>query len=329
MQKPQATTKERIAEVAPSLNSMVKMHNEGTYHEGSEALNAKITQVIQDNALIEPKNCPPEKVATIPSNREFALLIPADVSFLVKTFSTNGFNPELWKALACTAPSDLSIANEWRQANVRVVGKSHGLLAPITDPEALELFTARGSHGSAALRCIKLGALCSHAELADVHGRISMAKVCELQPTLKPVLEHGAQYSVIPGDLEVAVPGLMQVLSRLGNASNAVYRLPTALQHCARIHSLANTFADLDDCWERVAKVAVIGMEPTFADDVLKYINFVQAWSGGKNPHVLRDLEAYEQSLSDRRRLSPNDLLLLSKVDLMQAPRIVPASCLS
>ena len=69
MQKLQATMKERIAEVAPSLNSMVKMHNEGTYGEGSEALNAKINQVIQDNALMEPKTCPPEKVATIPSNR--------------------------------------------------------------------------------------------------------------------------------------------------------------------------------------------------------------------------------------------------------------------
>ena len=43
----------------------------------------------------------------------------------------------------------------------------------------------------------------------------------------------------IPGELELAVPGVFQLLSRVGNVINTSFRLQTTLQACKRIHQLA------------------------------------------------------------------------------------------
>ena len=113
--------KERIAEVAPVLQEMVKQHNDGSFPEGVEAFNAKLMKILADADLIESKQIPLEKVAVIPSNREWAMLIPADVQSLIKTFSLHGFNPQIWDALACTAPS--VHAEAWKKANMDLIEK--------------------------------------------------------------------------------------------------------------------------------------------------------------------------------------------------------------
>ena len=66
----------------------------------------------------------------------------------------------------------------------------------------------------------------------------SKAKLLELQPSWREPLEKSCLYKIIPGELELAVPGLLACLSRIGNASHDVYRQRTALQLCARIHSI-------------------------------------------------------------------------------------------
>ena len=113
----------------------------------------------------------------------------------------------------------------------------------------LELFTARGSHVIGALCCIKVPASrCNYPELTDASGKVSMSRKVELQKSVRVPPETGSWYKVVPGDLEVARLGLMLVLSPIGNASNAVYRLPTSLQFCARVHAVDKTFAGQQDC---------------------------------------------------------------------------------
>ena len=71
--------------------------------------------------------------------------------------------------------------------------------------------------------------------------RMAKAKLLEAQPSWKEPLEQGVLYEIIPGELKLAVPGLLTCLSRIGNASHDVYRHQTALQICNRIHSIIKT----------------------------------------------------------------------------------------
>ena len=69
------------------------------------------------------------------------------------------------------------------------------MLAPIKS-EILEIVTARGSHTTAAVRCIKLGSKGVHEELCT-DGEISYNQVIERQPSMKEPMDKGLQYTVI------------------------------------------------------------------------------------------------------------------------------------
>ena len=105
----------------------------------------------------------------------------------------------------------------------------------------------------------------------------------ERQPSLRAPLEDGVFVKVIPGELELAVQGLFQLLSRTGNVSNRSYRIQTTLQSCCRLHQLAVQYGDAQDAnWEKIELQASIGMAPEDARNVSKLRAFVTHWSGGK-----------------------------------------------
>jgi hypothetical protein len=63
------------------------------------------------------------------------------------------------------------------------------------------------------------GACSIHPELANQNGQVSKAKLLELQRGWRGPLEKGLLYKILLGELELAVPGLLACLSRIGNAS--------------------------------------------------------------------------------------------------------------
>ncbi len=140
-------------------------------------------------------------------------------------------------------------------------------------------------------------------------------------------IRKGCPYDVVKAELVMACPRLMEVLSRTGNAGHTVLRVQTALQHCNRIHTLVATkqMNNQSIAWEQIAKQACIGMGPDFMDSALKFCDFVRVWSGGKDGHILKNLEAYERTLKVKRKLYASDLSSLSKIDLLEAPKYVPA----
>ncbi len=101
-----------------------------------------------------------------------------------------------------------------------------------------------------------------------------------------------------------------------------MHRTQTALQGCKRVHMLAvarQRFAGKDDVWEDVAKIASIGMGPDYIGTAKAYCQFVQKWSGGVSGHLLENLEACERVLDMKRKISPNDLRNMAKIDLLEA----------
>jgi len=264
-----------------------------------------------------------EKLGCHPKNRYGAGLIPADVHYVLEQgFLANGFNPTKWECLTLSIPDSEKAA--WLAFNQQLVQQSEGFLADIVD---LDLVTGRGSHGTAALRAIKYGAMAVGTK-GTAAGRVSMASCLELQPSLAKPLQDGILVTVLPGELEQAVPGLFAVLSEVGNVSNSVFRLNTALQTAIRCHQMASSFgAGADINWDQVAKLASRGLPQREAEKLPDLCSFVQVWSGGDSAHILKGLEVYEKSLSVRRKIRFEDFGKLAACKLEDVPNIVPVAC--
>lgn len=305
------------------MRALVRQHQLGEYPEGPEALNAKMTKIIHDAGLAEVKVSTVDRVGCFPDNRHGAMLVAVDVhSILSDGFATNGWNVQKWECMCLTIPD--SVSASWKQANIDLVKRSDGLLPEIID---MELVTGRGSHGASALRCMKFGCTAIDPKVADEHGKVSLSKLLEKQPSLKEPVHQGVPVTVIPGELELACPGMFAVLSEVGNASNSVYRLQTTLQTCVRIHSLANQSLDPEaPDWALIRKQASIGLGKNEAENIDDLCKFVAKWSGGHDGHILQDLETYEKSLTSRRKLRSSDLEKLASVNMDDAPYIVPVT---
>jgi hypothetical protein len=313
----------RIEEVAPGLRVLVKQYNDGTFPEGDEALNKLLTDTIKDAKLSEVKKLSIEKLGCFPGNRFKAGLIAVDMHYVLKEgFFQNGWNPQKWECMALTVPP--SKKEEWTAVNHQLVKQANGLLPSISD---IEHVTGRGSHGTSALRAGKYGckAICPKSPLADQNGNVSYHKLVEKQPSMKSPMDDGVDVTVMPGELELAVPGLFSVLSEVGNVSNSVYRLNTTLQIAVRIHQMALQHED-DPDWDLIAKQAGKGMHRHEADQLSDLCSFVKEWSGGADGNILQELEAYEKTLDVRRKISFKDLGKLAECRLDDYPHIVPAA---
>lgn len=310
--------------VAAKLRDLVRAHEEGTFNGGVEALHSLIIKTIEDAGLFVSEIRHVSVVGVHPDNREQAMLVPMDVHDLLLLFQENGYNAALWDALAVSIPQG-PVGEEWRKKNAEVVAGSEGQLADV-DASSLEILTGRGSHGTAALRCVLFGAASPHKSLVDKHGQVSKAMLLQHQPSWEQPLEHGLLYRIFPGELEIEVPGLLAALSRMGNAHHDVFRQKTALQMCNRIHRILKCKTGKVDV-DAAAHIACQGNGGTqYLPQCLQLISFVQSWSGGVSGHVLKDLEMYERGCTMKRKLAPADLAGLASVDMLHAPVYIKAS---
>ena len=304
----------RVASLAPMLNRTIEDFESGTLRFGVEDFEVQLAKVIQDAGLWEQRLYCLSKVAVHPDNREEEMAVTGDCHDLLDRMVEDGFNPKRWSALACTVPPGPE-GQRWIQKNLQLVIDADGYLAPVRADE-IEIVTARGSHGTCALRCAKLGAKSVHAHLAGSDGMVSKEVICELAPSLRDPLENGVMYDIIPGELAVAVPKLMETLSRNGNNCNDVFRLQSSLQICSRIHKLYLKASNTDD-WEMIASRACKGNGgKTFLPKARMLADFVKNWAGGQEGAILRELEQYEKSTDFKRKLSPADLQAISKIQI-------------
>jgi hypothetical protein len=78
--------------------------------------------------------------------------------------------------------------------------------------------------------------------------------------------------------------------------------------------------------WSSVAKQACIGMGTKFLDDAKKLMEFVRVWSGGQDGHILKDLEAYERTLKEKRKLYPPRLAVDQQGGLRRRRPVYPSN---
>lgn len=313
----------RVAELAPILNKAFEEFD--SMSEDTEAFDADVIATISSAGLMDfGVTVKVKGIAIHPDNRETSMIVPIDSHDLLFRMFHDGFSYSRWRAFGCRVPADPAVMRAWVQENLSLVAQSDGLLAPLL-PEDIEVFAARGSHGSTGLRCLLEGATAVYPDMAGSDGKLSAAKVIAAKPSFARPLQEGVPFDLVPGELCIAVPRLMEVLSRIGNNANNVFREQSALQHCNRLHRLAvlkeKSGPMTSDSWDQIARQACIGMGQEFIDDAKKLCKFVKAWSGGEDGKVLNILEAYEKTLVAKRKLVPADLAAIAGLDLWQCQR--------
>ena len=318
--EPHMSVEERVAVVSPIINKDIQDFLDGKCSDGVQVFQERLLSLIKTAGLSDIRWVFVGKAGVHPVNRENTGLVPIDVHDLLRTIVHQGWSWREVDALGCEIPPTPE-GQRWRDFNKQLTTSSDGLLA-FSGPDALEILTVRGAHTTVCVRCYALGSKGLHPDLC-VDGVLSKSKILSLQPSMSKPLEKGIPYLKLRWQLVQACPKLMEVLSRTGNAGHGVHRVERALQACNRIHSLAisQKKEDGDIDWEQVACQAAIGREPDNAKVAEKIGDFVRSWSGGSDGHILRELEAYEKTLQVKRAISPDDLQLLGKVDILGPPR--------
>ena len=318
------STKDRVAAIAPLINQKIDAFFDGDDKEGVDTFQEHLTDIIKAAELQDEMVwVQVEKIATHPDNRDKAMLVPIDVHDLLAIFTRKGWVWSKVDVMGCRIP-DNATGQEWRAANVKLAKASDGLLAPVENPDALEIAVVRGSHSSAAIRCMKYGTKGIHPETLH-EDRVSRSKICESRPSMTEPCEKGLPCTLIKYELVEACPKLMMALSKTGNSSHGVHRVETCLQACKRIHTMiAQRKEEGKSCDKDViVDLACIGELPGYDATAKCLFEFVKEQSGGKQGQFLDDLEAYEKFLAVKRKLNPMDMLRLSAVKIPQAPNWV------
>ena len=235
---PEVPVEERIRAVSVVLNQALEDFYNEKINIGVEAFDVEMVAVIAAAGLLEEgKTFQLQEVGTHPDKRNESMAVPVDVHGLLFRMVEDGFSWKRWVALGCTIPRGPA-GDFWRAENDELALKSNGLLAPCVSHQ-LKVVTVRGSHGSHALRLCKFGGKAIHKSYANDEGMVSLHKILQSKPSFKEPIDKGVPIDVFPGGLALACPKLMATLALIGYSSNDVFRLPTTLQLCARIHDLA------------------------------------------------------------------------------------------
>ena len=144
------------------------------------------------------------------------------------------------------------------------------MLPKIEDKNDLEIATVRCRRTTATPRTILSGVRSLNKDYADEHGRVSMARICERQPSFKEPLERGLKYNVISGLLVTRCPNLMKPMAQSGNADHGTARMATTVQRAKKVWMIAKCQESLDtaEAWEKVERLAAIGMSPEFGSQL-------------------------------------------------------------
>ena len=302
--------KERVAAVAPIINQLIEEHEASTLTDGIETFQEKLMERVRAAGLAEFEWILCVHIAVHPDNREGAMLVPIDAHALLLRMTHDGWAWTKANVVAARIPKN-ETGQKWIQENLKLANRSNGLLPPYI-PDLLRVATARGSHTSACVRIMELGARCVFEKLGE-NGVVSKSKIIEQQPSMREPLEKGLRVEVIDEDLVMAAPRLMEILSRTGNAGNNVFREQTSLQNCMRIYTLlAASEGKLDD--KKLCTQASLGQGDNFeakAEDLLCFVRN----RAGTDGAVLHSLEAYERILEQKVKLYPHDLKAIGKID--------------
>ena len=148
---------------------------------GVQAFQGALVTALRVAGLILKRWVDVDCVVVHPDNREKAMLVPIDVHDLLLRIFFQGWCWTQVDALAGEIPPN-ETGQSWRDGNVRLVQGADGLLA-VVNPGVLEICSVRGSHTTAAVRCMKAESAGVPEEIC-LNGKVSQSKIVEAQPSM-------------------------------------------------------------------------------------------------------------------------------------------------
>ena len=284
-----------------------------------------VRNILTEYNLTYKMQMPPECCGVHSDNRAGQGLIPADVHELLGMLVAGGWSwSEVQGALALElAPRESKLGQRHLKSNVQLCEQSAGLLPPIS-PDAIRIISLACGHTTAALRCVKEGAVATDDSrvIADENGKLSLARLADRQPAMARACEVGLTWTIIRWQIEPLCPEVANIIQSTENVGHSAARLETEWQIMFYIHAEACKMDPID--WKRVIRV-VSSSKPAFRDRVPQLAEFVRVWSGGADACILREVDSFIKTLNFRRTVKPDTFQAFAAVDLLAAPLYIQA----
>lgn len=196
--------------------------------------------------------------------------------------------------LAEVRPDELDKVHLFNKA---LVDSSNNTLAPI-EKEACKYATLWGSHTNAGHRMVLAG-LAHDDERLTVGGKLSLAKVKEVSPSLGETIQRGCEWLIISGDFLAKNPGLAQIIQSAGNTGTNISKAEHDLQMVRKIATGIEQGMQAKDILKAIAR-----SRPKNAEAAMAVFNFVRKHAG-PNQCMLKFSEAFiRANSSSERRVS-------------------------
>ena len=177
---------DRVRDLSLLINKAIREFESLQSKDGVEAFQENLMDKIREQGLCDMEWHKPEAIAVHPDNREKSMLVPIDAHTLLLRISFDGWAWSKANVVASRIPEG-HVGDEWKTKNVKLAVSSDGLLPPY-NPDLLKIATARGSHTSAAVRIMKLGAR-NVFDALGVDGKNSQSKIIERQRSMIQPIE--------------------------------------------------------------------------------------------------------------------------------------------
>ena len=132
-----------------------------------------------------------------------------------------------------------------------------------------------------------------------------------------------ARYTIIRHEIATSVPELLDHICRAGNADHGTQRTATLVNVWRRQFALKMANPSLSDA--DIASRSARGLSNELGKEAAFLPKFVRTWSGGREATVLQDLEQFEQSCTQKRKLRGVEFKQMAELPVHVFKTWVPA----
>ena len=315
-----AATKLTCAWVNKKLDEYEQQENDDTI-----MLRAMISEIIDRLALeglVYRQRFTPSMVGVDPSNRYGDGLDPERVHKLLLAIFKAGWSwDEVGQAICREVGHN---EHEALAFQVELAIDSDEMLAPAS-PDTMKVFTLSCGHTTAALACVLAGA---KAHLEDLQflcfdGRLSLAKLRELQPKFAEAVDTGLEYKTIRHVVIELCPRLSTYVQEAYNLSHSAAQIETCFQVLRKVYFEAarHQKRDVTPPWDAIKK-KIGATRPAHALHVAGYAAFVKAHVD-KDGLLLQRIGAYLKSVPGKASVRGSLYATLAQQQCTDMPEYV------
>ena len=240
----------------------------------------------------------PALVGISPLNRDGSGVNAVDVHELLSDIVSAGWLDSRVTAIAVEPTGQHEL--EW---NAQFFHKADGILGAV-DPASLKALSLAGSHTNCALRCLAQEVPHVGDEIICHEGKLRMALLQKHDSNFHRAANDGVVWRVISRAAALALPQLLSLVQRMGNAT--LQRGEHELQLMRRLHALWVQHSSQGPVDFPVLKSKITTGKSVHIRALPHIYNFVLRAGGGRDPFLLNETESYVRLHSpSTRSLTP------------------------